>query len=55
LNEQPTILADLISALNDEDLIRLEHRLSRDGKQLAAIALRHELYLRELAGREVFK
>ncbi len=55
MNEQSTILSDLIDALNEEELIRLEHRLSRADKQLAAIALRHELYLRELAERQAFK
>jgi hypothetical protein len=43
MNEEPTILAELLGVLHEEELIRLAYRLRRAGKYLAGVALDHEL------------
>jgi hypothetical protein len=47
MNEETTILRDLLDIFHEEDLIRLSYRLRRAGKYLASFALDHELALRE--------
>jgi hypothetical protein len=53
MNEEPTILSELLNVLHEEELIRLAYRLRRAGKLLSSFALDHQLAER-LAQRSHF-